>query len=93
MTGCSIKGSGKMLDQLSDRDHIISHCPSNIKRYVSELLTEGVTIISQYLPLSLCDDVREGFTAFARTNAEIFVPNEDEHGYSGRCPSPGKTGS
>jgi hypothetical protein len=73
-----------MLNRLFNRDDVVSKCPSSIKSYVDELLTEGVTIIPRSLPPSLCDDVREGFKAFAQLNPEIFIPNQDEHGHYGR---------
>jgi phytanoyl-CoA hydroxylase len=73
-----------MLNHLSNRGDVVSRSPSSIKSYVDELLTDGVTIIPRSLPVSLCDDVREGFIAFSRANPEIFIPNQDEHGHYGR---------
>jgi phytanoyl-CoA hydroxylase len=73
-----------MLNHLLDRDAVVLKCPRSIRCYVDELLTEGVTIIPRSIPVSLCDDVREGFNAFTRSNHEIFVPNQDENGHYGR---------
>ncbi len=57
------------------------HCPVPIKHYVRQLLTTGVTVIPGSLPGTLCDEVRNGFIAFAKQNEEIFSLSRDEYGH------------
>jgi hypothetical protein len=65
-------------------DLVLSKCPTAIRTYVDQVLSDGYTIIPRSLPLSLCDDVREGFIRLSRANEEIFKPNEDDYGHYGR---------